>query len=125
MTAKKTILLIVDDWEAQERYEDHLAPHLEVTCAPFAKTGLECIVRAESPFDFILVDLAMEDVSPLEFMQRYGRVKKSDRSQIVVILDEGGHDAAELNRLLRKQGVLVPRPFQWTNLLNQYFLMRS
>lgn len=117
MSEKKSILLIVDDWEAQERYEDFFTKHLHVTCAPFAKTGFELIRNTELHFDIILVDLSFEDVSPLEFLQRYSKIRKHNHPKLLVILDESGHDIREMKLLLAQNEYLIPRPFQWSALL--------
>ncbi|MCM0606182.1 MAG: hypothetical protein KA715_08840 [Xanthomonadaceae bacterium] len=119
---KKSILLIVDDWEAHERYEDFFTKHFHVTCAPFAKTGFELIQNSELQFEIILVDLSFEDVSPLEFLQRYSKIRKHKHPKLLVILDEGGHDIREMKLLLSQNEHLIPRPFQWSALLNQYLL---
>ena len=37
----KRILLVVDDWEALDRYESRLNSEFEVVTAPFGQTGLE------------------------------------------------------------------------------------
>ena len=59
------LLLVVDDWEALERYEDRLAPHFAATEAwPLGSEGLK---RAtEEAFDLILIDLTLEDLTPAE-----------------------------------------------------------
>lgn len=121
MNDRKSILLIVDDWEAQERYEDVFSPHFEVTCAPFAKTGYE-LIRSQLHFDVILIDLNLEDVSPLEFLRRYSQLRKPSHPKLLIILDEGGHDIREMKALLKENEYLIPRPFQWTALLNQALL---
>lgn len=115
---KKSILLIVDDWEAQERFEEFFHKHgYDVTCAPFAKTGLEIIRKTELHFDVILVDLCFEDVSPLEFLKSYTKIRKQKHPELLVILEESPHDIAEMKKLLLARERLIPRPFQWNDLL--------
>jgi DNA-binding NtrC family response regulator len=57
-------LLIVDDWEALERYEEMLSADFEVECAPFFSTGLEFL--QSKTVDVILLDLTVEHVSQEE-----------------------------------------------------------
>src|SRR4051794_21802056 len=58
------LLLIVDDWEALERYENELAGHFELLSAPFGEMGID-LAREEKP-DLLFVDLTFEDMTPAE-----------------------------------------------------------
>jgi CheY-like chemotaxis protein len=63
MTQQK-LLLIVDDWELLERYEEQLSHEFEVFCAPFGPEGIQ-IARETAP-DAILLHLTFENMTNRE-----------------------------------------------------------
>ena len=67
----KRILLVVDDWEALDRYESRLNSEFEVVTAPFGQTGLEELERTPRP-DAVVVELGFENMTNEEFLARLG-----------------------------------------------------
>lgn len=61
MHLKPKLLLIVDNWELLERYEERFSEAFEVLCAPLGVEGIR-IAREESP-DVILLNLVFENVT--------------------------------------------------------------
>jgi len=61
---QKTLLLIVDDWEALEVYETRLGPHFRILTAAFGSEGLR--VAQEQRPELIFIDLTMEDMHASE-----------------------------------------------------------
>lgn len=108
------LLLIVDDWEALERYEDRLSAHFsEVEACPMAKEGLE---RArERHWDRILIDLVLEDVTPAEAVARLKKDPRSSRVPLVVV--GAAEELADLH--LDFPDRRVHRPFEWAALVEQ------
>lgn len=76
----KTLLIVADDWEALERYEDALSVAFKIETAPFGSIGLER--AAEAAPNAILIDLDFEDMSNDEFIQG---LKDRNLSQIPVL----------------------------------------
>ena len=58
------LLLLVDDWELLERYEERFSTAFEVYCAPLGAEGLR-LAREKQP-DFILLNLAFENMTNQE-----------------------------------------------------------
>ena len=58
---KKKLLLIVDDWELLERYEERFSPVYDVLCAPLGSEGMR-LAREESP-DAVLLNLTFENMT--------------------------------------------------------------
>lgn len=61
------LLLIVDDWELLERYEERFSNDFSVFCAPFGPEGIR-MAREERP-DLILLNLTFENMTNEEACQ--------------------------------------------------------
>jgi CheY-like chemotaxis protein len=106
-----SLLMIVDDWEALERYEERLsASFTEAEGWPMAKEGLE---RArERRWGMILLDLVFEDVTPGEAVAALKRDPQTSGVPLVVV---GSRD--ELEPLaLSDRDQRIHRPFEWSDL---------
>ncbi len=57
----RKLLLIVDNWELLERYEERFSQAFEVECAPFGSDGVR--MARENPPDLILLNLNFEDMT--------------------------------------------------------------
>ena len=110
-----SVLLIVDDWEALERYEDRLTPiSTEVEAVPLSKEGLRRSGAQE--WDWVLLDLTSEDLTLEEACR--GRLEGSSSRWFLVGSEQ------ELSRLqalglIRPQDGTMSRPFDWPNLLSK------
>lgn len=105
------LLLVVDDWEALERYEDRLAPQFAETEAwPLGTEGLKR--AAEQAFDLILIDLTLEDLSPSEACARLKAHPAQGNPRVIYVGSsadlEGIAEGAHVSKVLR--------PFDWTGL---------
>ncbi len=108
---KHSLLLIVDDWEALERYEERLSPRFTMVEGwPMAKEGLH---RArEGGWSAILLDLVFEDVTPAEAVTILKQDPLTSGVPLIVI---GSRE--ELERLpLAERDQRIFRPFQWPQL---------
>jgi len=106
-----SLLMIVDDWEALERYEERLSSRFsDVEGWPMAKEGLG---RArERHWGMILLDLVFEDVTPVEAV---ATLKQDPLTSEVPLLVVGSRE--ELEHLpLSKRDQRIYRPFEWSDL---------
>jgi CheY-like chemotaxis protein len=105
---KSSLLLIVDDWEALERYEERFASGFdELEACPMPKEGL---LRArDRSWSVILLDLTLEDVTPREAMA----FLKSDSRTSTVPLVVVGSSEELLDLELLPSDRKVFRPFDW------------
>ena len=105
MSKRPKLLLIADDWEANERYEERLAPHFELLSALFGSDGVR--MAAEEQPDLILLDLTMEDMTPEEGC---AALDANATSRIIprVVISDG--DCRATKRL--------SRPYQFEELIN-------
>ncbi len=85
MQKRPRLLLIADDWEANERYEERLSPHFELLSALFGSDGVR--MAAEEHPDVILLDLTMEDMTPEEGCAALDRNAASRDIPRIVIAD--------------------------------------
>ena len=112
----KRLLVICDDWEALERYEDHLSPHFAVLAAPFAQVGYE-MAREEQP-DQILIDLVFEDVSVVEAVRILRKSTVTRDIPITVILDQREMVLVDHGIFpIKKRDRSVTRPFEFSKLI--------
>ncbi len=105
------LLLVVDDWEALERYEDRLSPHFGETEAwPLGSEGLR---RAtEEAFDLILIDLTLEDLTPQEAQARLMSQPARGEPRVIYV-----GEPSELSGITEGGRVSkVLRPFDWAGL---------
>lgn len=105
----RSILLIVDDWEALERYEEKLSPHFgECEACPLGRLGLE---RArERGWDVILFDLTSEDLTPDEARAELGQKPAAGRPRVIWVGGLGEEGCEEVQSSLQ-------RPFAWGDLI--------
>ena len=109
-----SLLLIVDDWEALERYEEKLQPYFdEIEACPMPKEGIE---RAwEKPWSQILLDLVLEDMTPAEAVGALRGNPLTEPTPLVLV-----GDTAELESIaLREKDLKITRPFEWSALIQQ------
>lgn len=114
----ESILLVVDNWELQERYEEKLSSHFEVTCVPFAQTGLEILVQSQDRFRHLVVDLSVESMTHLEFLDELRKLPAFENTKIWVIDDENPAGALK-NRLKENDQILI-RPIRLDSLLDLF-----
>lgn len=102
------LLLIVDDWEALERYEEKLSPLAsEIEACPMPREGL---ARAwEKPWSAILLDLVLEDVTPQEALDQ---LKSHPLTESVPLVVVGSPEELEGLRLSERD-LAMARPFEW------------
>lgn len=112
---KPPLLLVVDDWEAQERYEHLLAPDFDVICVLFAKDGIEMIREGQECPQKILVDLTFEDCTPLEFVEAVTRDKFREFG-LLVIIEQASPEKDKIMSHLTANDRLLERPFEWLEL---------
>jgi len=112
MNSLPRILLVVDDWEALERYEDKLAPRsASVEAWPLGREGLKRAAEAE--FDWILVDLILEDLTPTEAHAELGAHPPVGSPRLIYV-----GSPAEIQDIPEESGIKkLNRPFEWTTLL--------
>jgi DNA-binding response OmpR family regulator len=99
-----SILLVVDDWEALERYEEKLSRQFgECEACPLGRLGLE---RArERNWDVILFDLTSEDLTPDEARAELGKKPAAGHPRVIWV---GGPEDAHPD---------LKRPFRWEDLI--------
>jgi len=110
-----SVLLIVDDWEALERYEERLASiSTEIEACPLSKEGLRRSGAQE--WDWVLLDLTSEDLTLEEACR--GRLAQNSSRWFLVGSEEEFSRLRSLE-LVRPQDGTLTRPFDWQNLLSQ------
>ena len=80
---KHKILLIVDDWELLERYEERFSPMYEVSCAPLGPEGVR-MAREEIP-DLVLLNLHFENMTNEEACIALREHPATERIPIVAV----------------------------------------
>ena len=58
---KPRLLLIVDNWELLERYDERFSTGFDVLCAPLGSEGIR-MAREEAP-DFVFLNLSFENMT--------------------------------------------------------------
>ena len=101
-----SLLIIVDDWEALDIYENAIAPHFELTAFPMAKEGLEWATQHRP--DRILLDLTFPDVTPQEALTS---LKSSELTRKIPVLVIG-----ETTESCPDADLALPRPFEMSEL---------
>lgn len=81
------ILLVVDDWELLERYEESFSADADVLCAPLGPEGIR--LARSTPPDLILLNLTFENMTTEEACLAL-RAKPETRSIPVVAVGTGG-----------------------------------
>ena len=106
-----TLLLVVDDWEALERYEDRLSSMFLCTEAwPLGREGLKRALEIDC--QMILIDLTLEDMTPLE-AERWLRANPPRGSPWILYVGE----RSELEQIIQGDQIRkVLRPFDWETL---------
>jgi len=114
---QKTLLLIVDDWEALEVYETRLSPHFRILTAAFGSEGLR--VAQEQRPELIFIDLTMEDMHASEACERLRAMPETRAIPLILILNEN-------EKAVEKAGVfplpgdrLVRRPYRLEELISE------
>ena len=108
---KRKLLLIVDDWELLERYEERFSGAFEVLCAPFGTEGVR-MAREERP-DLILLRLVFENMS-IEEACRELRADPLTHSIPILAVSESGEGGSGPDHWLKApvsvEGVLALYP---------------
>jgi CheY-like chemotaxis protein len=107
----RKVLLIVDDWEALEWYEDQLSSEFEVTCAPFGSEGIR--LAKELQPDKIFMDLILEDMSPGEGIEELQSDPKTQRIPLTFIQNK----ESDLNFECPPGATYLTRPFHLSCLI--------
>ncbi len=83
----KKLLLIVDDWELLERYEERFMSTYEILCAPLGPEGIR-IAQEEIP-DAVLLNLTFENMTNEEGC---AALEADSRTRLIplAIVGEGG-----------------------------------
>lgn len=110
----ESLLLVVDNWELGERYEEQLSSRFEVTCAPFAQTGLEIIAESPQLFSHLVVDLSVESITPIEFLNELRKLPTFESIQIWVIDEQA--EPGPLRNLLKDTDQILNRPVRFDSL---------
>lgn len=108
----RRVLLIVDDWEALEVYENRLQTHFEIMTAPFGSDGMR--QAEESAPDVIFVDLVFEDMTPSEALLALQSNLKTKIIPTVLVDGPGGKLE---NQNLPQRIVVFKRPFSFEELI--------
>jgi CheY-like chemotaxis protein len=98
---QKSLLLIVDDWEALEVYEDRLKNVFRIHSAVFGKEGVQ--LAREISVDRILIDLTFEDMHASEACEELRAHPKTRKIPLTVIFNQE-------EKPFEKEGVF-PLPF--------------
>lgn len=85
--AKPKVLLVVDDWELLERYEESFSTAAEVLCAPLGSEGVR-IAREQLP-DLVLLNLTFENMTNEELCLALRGEPKTRGIRIVAVGDGG------------------------------------
>ncbi len=107
-----SLLIVADDWEALERYEEQLSKAFShVEAWPLGAAGLR---RAtEQRFDCIVLDLVLEDLSMKEAAAQLQSAPPVGAPRVVYI-----GEPADLSGILDGPGtVKLSRPFDWAELI--------
>lgn len=114
---QKNVLLIVDDWEALEVYENWLSPHFQLRSAPFGSEGIR-VAKEQRP-DRIFLDLTFEDMSTVEACQKLRALDETRTVPLTLVLgqDEGSVDLPGVFPLPGDQW--VRRPYEFSELLEK------
>jgi two-component system cell cycle response regulator len=109
---QKGLLLIVDDWEALEVYEDRLKNYFRIYSAAFGSEGIR--LAQELPVDRILIDLTFEDMDAAEACEKLRTHPKTKGIPLTVIVseDEKAFEKAEMFPLPADQFYRRPFPFE-------------
>ncbi|MFL5812419.1 MAG: hypothetical protein ACJ763_02480 [Bdellovibrionia bacterium] len=83
---QKSLLLIVDDWEALEVYEDRLKNYFRIYSAAFGGEGIR--IAQEVAVDRILIDLTFEDMNAGEACEKLRSLPKTQNIPLTVIFNE-------------------------------------
>jgi CheY-like chemotaxis protein len=84
---KRKVLLVIDDWELLERYEDAFSREFEILCAPFGPEGI-ALARSERP-GLILLNLAFEMMTNEEAQSLLQSDPVTQKIPVLVVGDEG------------------------------------
>lgn len=105
------LLLIVDDWEALEVYENRLSPHFHLRSASFGSDGVRMALEFQP--DRIFLDLTFEDMSTSEacLALRASSATRSIPITLVLSRDEKTLDLAGVFPLPGDRSVQRPYPF--------------
>lgn len=95
---RKTILLIVDDWEVLERIEDSLAPHFDLLSAPFGKEGLE--VAQEKVPHHIVLDLTFENMTNDEALLALKSSAATASIPVTVLRRDSSQEGVSIGKLV-------------------------
>lgn len=84
---KRKLLLIVDDWELLERYEERLSSGFAVLCAPLGSEGIR-MAREDRP-DAIVLNLTFENMTVAEACALLRADPLTSRIPILAVGDGG------------------------------------
>ncbi len=108
----RSLLIIADDWEALERYEERLSQVF--SCVEAWPMGGEGLNRAtEQKFDCIVLDLVLEDLTPREAAERLSVSPPMGSPRMIYVGEpsdlQGILDGPRITKLVR--------PFDWSRLI--------
>ena len=111
------LLIVADDWEALEVYETKLAPHFEVSAAPFGSEGIR-MARNLRP-DRILIDLTLDEMHAAEACEKLRAQPETSAIPLTVVLNEGEAPLGQTGVFPKKGDQRIHRPFDFASLIQE------
>lgn len=94
------ILLIVDDWEALDRYEVELGPRFEAVPVFFGQDGIST-ARLERP-ECMLIDLTLEDMDGSDLEKEFRSDASFDGVRIALVAEVSSVSAHPSTRVFAR-----------------------
>lgn len=114
---QKLLLLIVDDWEALEVYENRLSSHFSLRSASFGSEGVR--MAAELRPDRIFLDLTFEDMNADEACHALRASSATQSIPITLVLSQD-EKSLEIPGIFPRSGDhSVRRPYPFAELLEK------
>jgi CheY-like chemotaxis protein len=114
------LLIIVDDWEALEVYENILGAHFKIHSSPFGSEGIRLAQEWSShePLGRVLIDLTFEDMHASEACEQLRKDPRTQKIPLTVILNEGEELLELPGRFPQAGDQVYQRPFPFEQLLD-------
>jgi len=119
---KNKLLIVADDWEALEVYENRLSSDFNVITAAFGKEGVKA-AKEKIP-DVIFVDLVFEDMHASEFCTLLRAEEKTANIPILVVLNKD-EEKFKQPHFPKKQDSVFVRPYLFEDLVLQLKKMHT
>ena len=112
----ENLLLVVDDWESLDFYEEKLRPYFQVETAFIAEEAIRTLQERKA-ITWVLVDLSLEDCTPQEFLEKL--IQKDlfvDRFFVFILDSESKLDAAQTKQFASQLNVFR-RPYEFKEVI--------